>query len=489
MKKNILLIRTEVAVFSLIFLMASCLEIEEISFVPFEASFEAPATLRQGETLVLKPGPSTVGAQSFEWSILERGQTTREASLVFRFDSLGAHTIRLRTSIRRSSGLRVDSAEQRIWVIPPTEPLTNPVQFGSPLENESLQDVLPLPQNSGYIMLGRKDVNTLVLIRMDSSGEERWRTELSDIGNGRIQGEDIVQSRDGGFLVVGRIRSSPQDEDAFILKLEEQADRAVLLWQNIIRSIESEAYTSVHEVIQGLDTTYYAVATLGGEGQGTLLVDRYGPQGERKGSQFFPDQCRGCVSQSSLLVEDGDVPRLVVAGQESDRPAVFQLDLRPEGTLLSGKLVLDQLRGQGRAVRQLSDGKFVIVGGLESGEPDSLQAFMASFDVVDQSVLPNWISRTAFYQEAFQDVREDSNRDLIALGTHFNPLSQNDILLCRFDVLSGRLKGSKLLGGVQDEEGVRLVRELEGWRVFGSQKTSSSLGFQDILASELALIP
>ncbi len=466
--------------------LAACLDLQETPFIPFEANFHAPANVRIGEPVLLSPGETTVGAQDHQWYILELDTLVQAQQLNFSFDSVGRYTIRLISSAQKTVGLVRDSSERKILVLPVTDTLKLTQGFGKTEEDESLEDVLALPNDQGHVLLGRKQVNILEIIKLNNQGQEEWRTEFSNLAKGRIQGRNVILTRQGDLLIAGSIQAGAQEQDAFLIQLniEEAQGRVSIQWQQIVSSIDNEFYTAVVEVTE--QNCYYAVGTVSSSGQTSILIDRYSTLGELLSTQIFRDNCPSCSSQRAFLLEEGDEPRLVVAGQEIDNPAVFEFRLAEEGVTLQSKTVLTQIQGQTRRVLPLSDGKFALVGALNFGTLDSTHAFIAKLDVISQQVVPTWLSRLNFYQERLEDIQEDANGDLCVIGTHFNPLSGEDILFARFDTFSGALESARLLGSPNNEGATRFFSRDDAWVTFGYIENNKFFGFRDIQIAEIS---
>lgn len=470
------------------FLLNACIDnLNEISFISFQANFEAPANIRVKEEISLQPGESTTGAISQEWKVLELDTNIQGANFQFSFDSIGSYTIRLISTIQKNVGLVKDSSDKSILVLPTTDSLLSSQELGEFPEDESLQDVLKLPGDRGFFLLGRKNVNILELRRLDSQGQELWRSEFPNLTRGRIQGQNIQLVADTALIIVGLIQTGTLENDAFILELDfnDIEQRASVRWQEIIASVENELYTSVVEDSSEENSSYYAIGTASSSGQSTLLIDEYSTDGELIRTETFESVCGSCTSNQAILIPEGDEPVLIVAGQEVDNPAIFEFVLGDEGLELRNRTILNQIQGEAQKIMRLSDGKFALVGSANLGGNDSTQAFIAKLDVISSSVVPAWISRVSFYQDRFEDIQEVENGDLLAIGTHFNPLSGQDILLGRFDTFSGEAIFTRLLGGNFNESALRLQAQGNRWFGFGQIGNNTFLDFSDIQVSEI----
>lgn len=477
--------------------IVSCLKLEEIDFIDFRADYRVQNIVRVDEVVEFIPAVSTDQAVRFLWEFgdLNSG-TSQDIRPSFEYDTIGVYTTQLTVEIQKSSGLLVDSAKRVVRVIPQLEPVStdstsiapNSLVLGEANNDETGRAFSPLPNGGGYILLGKKNINSLLVSRLDINFEVVWEREFSNLSSGQVFGQDVVPTSDNGFLVVGFIQSRANENDAFILKLN--ADGVVEEgWPRTVNSIKNELYNSVAEIISGQDTNYVAVGTVVNSGRPTLLVDRYSIQGNLVDSKTFDTECQNCRANRAIVVR-GNEPggeasntKIIIAGTDIDNPALFSLEFREsENTIdFESRSVIRNFQGQGLAVRLLSDGRFVLAGEILTGRADSTNAFVARFDVIRQGATPVWATQVVLYQESFSDIYEDPETNLVAIGTHFSPLSQQDVILSKFNSLSGALLDVRLLGNGQDNLGRRLfINENNQIFFIGSSETNPLVNFRDL---------
>ncbi|NJO00621.1 MAG: PKD domain-containing protein, partial [Bacteroidia bacterium] len=141
---------------------SACLELEELSFIPFRAEFEMPAIVRVGDTIQFNPSASTSGALQYLWEFGDnRHSNSVEKVPRFRYDSIGAYPVKLRVLTRKSDGFITDSIQKTIRVLPVTERPERTDVFGNNFSDEIGLEIKSLPDNLGFLLLGKKDINTL----------------------------------------------------------------------------------------------------------------------------------------------------------------------------------------------------------------------------------------------------------------------------------------------------------------------------------------
>ena len=467
---------------SFIFLLSltACLDLDEIPFIDFRANFETPAFARAGQTINLQADQQSAGAFSHEWYITELDATFQGKKLSFQFDSAGQYTIRLVSSIEKSIGLLRDTSTKSISVLPLTESFISQQSYGDLTQDEFLQDVLVLPNDEGYYLFSSKQLNILEIRKLDINGQEEWQTEFPNITRGRIENIAAQLLTDQKILVSGGIQVSPSESDAFIVELRDMGTRAEIQWQQVISSVESEFFVGAFPLSQQDNTGYMAVGSVASGGQATILIDRYSLNGDMLSTTAFDNVCTSCQANSIFVIPGDGGNRIIVAGQESGSPALFEFVADDDELLFRNKLVLKQLEGQANRVIQLSDGKFVMAGELTVSLTNSSQAFIAKLEVIDQEVVPIWLSQLNIFQESFNDIQEGENGEIWASGVHFNPLSNEDVVLARFNNTTGELEDSDLLGTNVNEGVSRLLLQNGEPVIFGYIEDNTALALRDI---------
>jgi PKD repeat protein len=432
MSKNIILL-----IFPcLLILMNACSSLNEIEFIEFKANFESPQVVRIGEPVEFRPSLSTSGAITYSWSFGDKlGQSSQEANPSFTYDSIGNYTIMLKVEILKDTGLVKDSIQKNIIVLPQTE---NPgdeqfYEYGQEIGSQRGSALYPISEG-GFVIAGQKNVNTLVVTKVNANQEimSGWPKEFNNFGTGQMFVRAVKETVNGGILIIGYFQYQSDDSDAFLLKISGQGNE---VWRTIIRSDKDEKFTDVIEDPLG---NLLIVGTFATSGRPSVVLNRYSAQGVLSEPYTVPRElCNSCTAEVIRRTQDGG---FVIAGQQIESPMVMKFDLNG---LFQGKSTLNTLSGVGSSIIQLQNGKYILVGKTIEANPDSSHAFIAQFDVIGNA--EDWRQILRLYEEEFVDVWAAQNGDLVAVGTHHNPLSGRDALLGRFDRITGQTKQVRLI--------------------------------------------
>ncbi len=100
------------------------------------------------------------------------------------------------------------------------------VNLGDSLLNE-VGSSIQATADGGYVLLGTQqntlgNSSSMYLVKVDSAGVQQWAHNFARVGN-IIRGNQISLTADGGFILVGDIRSAteqaPEGQDMFIVKV------------------------------------------------------------------------------------------------------------------------------------------------------------------------------------------------------------------------------------------------------------------------------
>jgi hypothetical protein len=127
--------------------------------------------------------------------------------------------------------------------------------------------------DDGYILVG--DTNSfgaggvdIWVLKLDSNGNITWQKTYG----GSLQHEGaycIKQTREGGYIVVGKIRSFGGDSDSLVLKLDTNGD---VSWQKTYGSIGADSARFVEQTLDGGYILGGQNYTFAGGGNGILLL-------------------------------------------------------------------------------------------------------------------------------------------------------------------------------------------------------------------------
>ena len=274
------------------------------------------------------------------------------------------------------------------------------------------------------------------------------------------------------MVIVGNYFDAEGANDAFIIKLDKDGKE---VWRNRLATIDNEIYK---DVLEAPDNSIIVLASINAS---NIQLDSYSPAGVLTKSTSFGETH---VPESMLL---STTNKIVVSGTNNKvTPFVLQTDL----SFTQEKFQNLQLTGEVRKIIQLNDGAFAVAG--SKTEVDSSQrALVAKIDANGLGTV--WQASPLEYSkkastEVFLDVVE-SGQNLLLVGTHNNSLSQNDVILCKYDVSAGnsaQLQAIKIYGGNGNDFGRQLILDNTNLYFIGETNSFGS-GQRDIYFVRLNL--
>jgi hypothetical protein len=105
----------------------------------------------------------------------------------------------------------------------------------------------------------------IYVVKLDSSGNVQWAKTIG--GSDWDYANSIIQSSDGGYVVVGSTRSFGAGyDDMYVVKMDSSGN---VLWT---KTIGGSYYDGAHLIIQGPDRGYVVVGSTGSFGEGGIYV-------------------------------------------------------------------------------------------------------------------------------------------------------------------------------------------------------------------------
>jgi PKD repeat protein len=446
----------------LILLTTACEKLVQVPFIALRAEFAPSASIAQlGQAITFNQLSSQV-AQKFEWNFGDNTQST-DANPTHTYQKIGRYKVKMTAT--KADGITKETREREVLILPPTTALSTSLKFGTETADEfgfSFSRLL-----DGFILVGRESLNTLYIVRSNGDFENFsviWEMRLSNLGRGKITGKDVKPTSDGGFVIVGDFEyNEGKDKDSFILKLAENGTEE---WRVVNATARLEEYNSVVQI----ENLFVVAGTVASENidnsRPRITVDIYNANnGVLEGS--FAD---GNNWQTNDIVFTNDGFALAVT--EGDKPSL----IRYNASFLQPKKTTLPFSGRGLGITQLQDGSFVLVGSVaQSG--DSTNAFISRIDNFGTRL---WTKTLVYYHDIYYSVAQDANNDIVVLGTHYNPLSQKDVLLSKYN-LQGELKASRLLGGSKDDEAFKMeiIPQTNNIFVLGTSQSFNTTNSRD----------
>lgn len=469
----------------------SCQSLKETEFIKLEAKFSPSQRVTRvgSEVLFRQESPDEV-VKNYFWDFGDNNTSTaREPKHTY--TDIGTYKVSLTT--QKANG--TSSSKSDTVIVVPNTTMPNPAntaQFGETNGGlPTLADdigIKTIVVNAGiytrYYMLGRRNANGLYVVQTDANRNVIWSKVINNIANAKLNPTDIaydsIPNGRKAIVIVGYVEYNENDTDSFIISLDTETGNEK--WKYLNSSTNSDVYNSL-DIVEN----YYLVSgnSISRSQSGTstkIKIDVFSPQDgvlelsenlNAPNSQVNDSKYIKLDNENILAAHDLGVERPTMLRYTSEQR-------NPVKSYAGGSNV----NGKGLGITKLLNGQYVLVGELHyKNKKDSTNAFVALFDANGQFLAMDVL---AMYKERFYDVVQVENGGqgsaVVVIGTHYNPLSQNDIVIARYTFANNKPKREalRLIGGNLNDEASRLVNDgTNNVAILGTSQTLG-LGFADM---------
>ncbi|OJJ21563.1 hypothetical protein BKI52_13550 [marine bacterium AO1-C] len=445
--------------------LGGCL-FQENTYIPLKANFIPSRSIIQVGDTINFTNASQV-AFSHVWNFGD-GNTSTEANPSHVYQDTGRYEV-VMVSIKKD-GVTTDTIRTEMVVLPPEESATNTITIGTATNDELGYAVTKL-QDGSLLLVGRENLKNLQVIKTLDGNTNIWQSNFDNLSGGQIIANAVKELSDNSIVIVGYYFDSQDANDAFIIKLDKDGKE---IWRNRLATVDNEIYKDVIEAPDG------SLIVLGSINATSIELDNYTTAGILTKSSSFGETH---IPESMLL---SSTNKIVVSGTNNKaNPFILQTDLN----FTQEKFQNLQLNGEVFKIIQLTDGAFAVAGNTTTSD-SSTRALVAKIDANGLGTVwqasPLEYSRLAS-TEVFTDIVQ-SGQNLILLGTHNNSLSNNDVILCKYDISgsSAALQLIKVYGGAQNDFGRQLLLDNTNLYFVGETNSFGS-GQRDIYFVRLDL--
>jgi PKD repeat protein len=453
-----ILITQVVALSILIISLSACEKLEKNEFIPLRADFNTSQSLVQLGTPIAFNQTATQVADKFEWDFGDNTTSTDE-NPSHTYAKIGRYQVKL--TVTKADGITKNTITKSVLVIPKAENAANFATFGDASSDES--GLCFTREGDTFIIAGRKGLNTLLVVfaKFDLFNLQVLASipfEFKNVTQAKITPRDIKITLDEGFMIVGDFTYNQGDKDSFILKLDKSGREQ---WRVVNATARNEEYNTIID----LRSIYLIAGTTSDSGNSLnnnakIVVDFYDNNGVLQeslsdGNNWEVNDLEFTSDGFALAVTEGSQPSLILYNSSF---------LEPRKTTLN-------FNGKGLGVTSLNDGSYVMVGEI-THKGDSTSAFIAKFDAFG---VREWLKPLSYYHDSYFNVYENIDGSLVALGNHYNPISQKDVLISKYSS-EGQLLASRLIGSMQDDEAAKLEVSNPGLGSIFALGTTKSFG-------------
>jgi hypothetical protein len=291
---------------------------------------------------------------------------------------------------------------------------------------------------NGYLLLGATDStlqtgpHDVYLIKINEAGDSLWSRIYGDTNSAGYTndvGHEVHPTNDGGYILVGSTESYGAGlHDVYLIKIDSVGDT---LWT---RTYGTSYYESGESVYQTDDNGYIVAGTTYETGAGqqiyiirtnsqgdTSWTKRYGGSGNEDVQGILQTQDKGFIfvgSTTSYGAGNGDL---------------YLVRTDSLGNTLWTKTYGWSFPDWGRAIRQTSDGGYIIIGGTRTDpDPEYCFAWLLKTDSLGDTL---WTRTKASIYGAANgtDVQQANDQGYIIAGITWQYGGSDDFLLIKTD--------------------------------------------------------
>lgn len=331
---------------------------------------------------------------------------------------------------------------------------------------------------AGYTNPDDTQNNDFYIVKINIDDSIKWSMSLG--GSGTDIAHSIIQTKDGGFAVVGLTNSYGEKSDAcLIVKLD---SNGALTWSRTVGGGKGEWCSSIVQTKDG----GYAIAGYSfsfGSGKSDLYIFKLDVNGKLLWSKTIGGTDHD-VARDIILTEDGG---FVLAGYTysygEGSSDLFIVKLDDNGILEWSKSIGGTGLDEARSIIQTKDKSFVIAGYTDSFGAGFKDYYIVKVDATGTLQWTRTVGGTGF-EEAFSVIETSDNGYGITGYTNSFGAGVNDFYVVKLDY-NGKLQWSKTVGGSKNESAENIIQTIDGGYVIAGYTESFGFGGLDMYLVKL----
>jgi hypothetical protein len=311
--------------------------------------------------------------------------------------------------------------------------------------------------DGGYVLAGDMGAygptaeGDVYLAKTDSSGTVEWEKTFG--GSYRDEAFSVQQTTDGGYIVAGELRFSPEfysPYHAYLVKVDHSGN---LEWEKVFTGADgNDTAFSVRQTTEG---GYILAGTRFANSMYVVKTDRFGNLEWEK--TYAP-----YIGVSVDLTDDGGY---IIAGGDGSRCWLVKTD--SNGDVVWEKPVGEQGYVAGLSVRQTSDGGYIVAAGNAWHLPSPYESFESCVIKTDACGDVVWQKKFTGYD--IFSVRQTADGGYVITGAaDFFPERREDAYLGKTDS-SGNIQWEKTFGGAGIDYGYSVEQTTDGGYIIAGE--------------------
>jgi len=333
-------------------------------------------------------------------------------------------------------------------------------------------------KDGGYAIVGytssmdaeQEDVN---LVRTDPLGDVLWSMIYG--GEGKDNGWDILELEDGGFLIVGFTNSFGAGEmDIYQIRTDDVGN---LVWERTFGADRSEYGWAMAPTTDG---GYVLVGQSNSDGEGAEdgYLIKVSAQGEEIWSQTFGRPFEDRLFSVDQSADSGFVLTGTTTNLGSGNRDAYLVKASESGDLVWMQAFGEEQDDVGHAVRQTSDRGFIVTGYTKSFDANNYDTWLIKTDEAGELQWQKFYGESGDDRTIYREQTDDGGYIMTGYTTGYDSTGW-DVFLVRAD-FSGAVTWRRTFGGMADDTGYTVQQTSDGGSILTGETYSSGEGGGDM---------
>jgi hypothetical protein len=330
--------------------------------------------------------------------------------------------------------------------------------------------------DGGYVVAGRTwsfgaGYADIYVVKLDSSGNIVWTKTIG--GSLTDVAMSIIQSSDGGYVVVGYTKSfGAGDWDMYVVKLDSSGN---VVWT---KTIGGSDWDEANSIIQSSDGGYVVAGWTRSFGAGDIYVVKL----DSSGNVVWTKTIGGSYLDVALSIIQSSDGGYVVSGLTGSFGAVvvdfYVVKLDSSGNVVWTKTIGGNGYDYANSIIQSSDGGYVVAGYTYSFGAGVVDFYVVKLDSSGNVVWTKTIGGN-YYDYAYSITQSSDGGYVVAGYTDSFGAGSADFYVVKLDS-SGNVMWTKTIGGSNSDYAYSIIQSSDGGYVVAGYTWSFGAGWSDI---------
>jgi hypothetical protein len=333
-------------------------------------------------------------------------------------------------------------------------------------------------RDGGYAIVGytsslgarQEDV---YLVRTDLQGEVLWSKTYG--GDGKDNGWDVLDLEDGGFLIVGFTNSFGAGEmDIYLVRTD---DKGIMLWERTFGGPKSEFGWAMAPTDDGGFVLAGQTNSFGdGEEDGYLV--KVNAQGEEIWSQTFGGAQEDRLFSIDQSADSGFILTGTTTSFGSGNRDAYLVKISNSGELDWMQVFGEDRDDVGHSVRQTTDRGYIVTGYTKSFGAKNYDTWLIKTDEAGLSQWQKFYGESGDDRTIYGEQTDDGGYIMVGYTTGFDSAGW-DVFLVRTDS-TGEVTWHKTFGGITEDTGYTVRQTVDGGFILTGETYSFGEGGGDM---------